>query len=112
MARRVRRITSYRSRQASSFAMVPVGDGPRRFARDEALRILRREIQRVIDARGGAGIIVVRGQGGTKVYRSRWWSSAPTEADELADMDDDTLSDFLYGLEDPEELDVYSRTEE
>ena len=78
---------------------------PKRFQGDHALDVIRRQLNRVPpDAR-----VVIRGQGGTEKYDDEWWSSIPTEAEDLLGMTDDELADFLYGITDegPEELDIY-----
>ena len=72
--------------------------------------IIKRAAQRAPEG----AIIVVRGLGGTEEYEDDWWSSQAIEAAELAEMDDDEIAEYMYGiLEDgPEELDIYFRDEE
>ena len=78
---------------------------PKRFQGEHALDIIRRQARRAPDD----SRIVIRGKGGTERYENEWWSSVPTEIEDLLSMDDEELSDFLYGLTDegPEELDIY-----
>lgn len=78
---------------------------PKRFQGEHALDVIRRQARRAPDdAR-----IVVRGKGGTERYTDEWWSSVPTDIEDLLAMDDEELADFLYGITDegPEELDIY-----
>lgn len=74
---------------------------------DKALDIVRHVAEKF--PRGT--LIIIRGDGGTEEYGEDWWSSPPTEVEDILDMDDEELSDFLYGITDdgPAELDIYIR---
>lgn len=85
--------------------IVPHQPLPQRFHGDHAIDIIRRQLSRAPnDAR-----VVIRGKGGTEKYENEWWSSIPSEVEDLLGMTDDELADYLYGITDegPEELDIY-----
>ncbi len=83
----------------------------KRFHGDHTLDIIRRQASRA----PRSARIVVRAEGGTEEYEDEWWSSVPTDIEDLLDMNDDDLREFLYGLEEedgPREIDIYIREEE